>query len=428
MSSFVSSSQDNSFLPNFCKLTTIIFALILTELFAIILVLMQDGSHWATVQKYLLNDLFLISLFMQSVTLLSIGSLCWLRPWLIRIQHQLTAALLSYLIILWITWLVSEVSWQIRQWSVTDSMFHILHYWYLTKSLLLTSGVTLLILGYGYWRGLWNKSTSLLIYLIVLMVALFLTELLNLLTVDYKYYDQMVEHLLFLWRNLGVSAIVTAIVLRYFYMQHDWRKQTRAHAYARLQALQACIHPHFLFNTLNTIASLIRFDPERAESAVEDLAELFRASFRDVQRLITVQDEIDICQQYLRIEGLRLDQRLQVAWQVDNLPRDALIPPLCLQPLLENAVYYGIQPLPEGGVITITSMRDGDQLTIDIENPCVADIQKSRGLGIAQDNVRERLKVYFGGQGKLTIYQESNCYRASLRIPYQKTYENPNSR
>jgi len=421
-------AQDNSFLPNFCKMTTLIFAIILTELFAIILVLMQDGSHWSTVQQFLIADLIVISIFMQFVTLLSIGSLCGLRRWLVRIHNQLTAALISYMVILWITWFVSEVGWQFNQWAIKkDILFQIPHYWHLFKSLALTSLVTLVILGYGYWRGLWNKSASLLIYLTILMVALFLTELLNLLTIDYNHYDQMVEHLLFLWRNLGVSAIVTAIVLRYFYMQHDWRKQTRAHAHARLQALQACIHPHFLFNTLNTIASLIRFDPDRAESAVEDLAELFRASFRDVQRLITIQDEIDICQQYLRIEGLRLDQRLQVAWQIDNLPRDALIPPLCLQPLLENAVYYGIQPLPEGGVITITSVRDGNQLTIEIENPCVADIQKSRGLGIAQDNVRERLKVYFGGQGKLTIYQESNCYRASLRIPYQKTYENPNS-
>ena len=428
MSPSIPVAQDNSFLPNFCKMTTLIFAIILTELFAIILVLMQDGSHWSTVQQFLIADLIVISIFMQFVTLLSIGSLCGLRRWLVRIHNQLTAALISYMVILWITWFVSEVGWQFNQWAIKkDILFQIPHYWYLFKSLALTSLVTLVILGYGYWRGLWNKSASLLIYLTILMVALFLTELLNLLTIDYNHYDQMVEHLLFLWRNLGVSAIVTAIVLRYFYMQHDWRKQTRAHAHARLQALQACIHPHFLFNTLNTIASLLRFDPDRAESAVEDLAELFRASFRDVQRLITIQDEIDICQQYLRIEGLRLDQRLQVAWQIDNLPRDALIPPLCLQPLLENAVYYGIQPLPEGGVITITSVRDGNQLTIEIENPCVADIQKSRGLGIAQDNVRERLKVYFGGQGKLTIYQESNCYRASLRIPYQKTYENPNS-
>ncbi len=428
MSSSIPVVQDNSFLPNFCKMTTLFFAIILTELFAIILVLMQDGSHWSTVQRFLLTDLMVISIFMQLVTLLSIGSLCGLRRWLVRIHNQLTAALISYMVILWITWLVSEVGWQFNQWAIKkDILFQIPHYWYLFKNLALTSLVTLVILGYGYWRGLWNKSASLLIYLTILMVALFLTELLNLLTIDYNHYDQMVEHLLFLWRNLGVSAIVTAIVLRYFYMQHDWRKQTQAHAHARLQALQACIHPHFLFNTLNTIASLIRFDPNRAESAVEDLAELFRASFRDVQRLITIQDEIDICQQYLRIEELRLDQRLQVAWQIDNLPRDALIPLLCLQPLLENAVYYGIQPLPEGGVITITSVRDGDQLTIEIENPCVADIQKSRGLGVAQDNVRERLKVYFGGQGKLTIYQESNCYRASLRIPYQKTYENPNS-
>ncbi|MEZ5671325.1 MAG: histidine kinase [Thiotrichaceae bacterium] len=316
---------------------------------------------------------------------------------------------------------------QTTRWTATTFPCLRTTLWVLLKNLAVTSLVTIIILGYGYWRGLWNKSMVLLLYLVILIVALFLTELLNLLTIDHSHHDQTVEHLLFLWRNLGVSAIVTAIVLRYFYMQHDWRKQTRAHAYARLQALQACIHPHFLFNTLNTIASLIRFDPSRAESAVEDLAELFRASFRDVQRLITIQDEIDICQQYLRIESLRLDQRLQIAWQIDNLPRDALIPPLCLQPLLENAVYYGIQPLPEGGVITITSVQDGDQLTIEIENPCVADIQKSRGLGMAQDNVRERLKVYFGGQGKLTVYQESNSYRASLRIPYQKTYENPNS-
>jgi two-component system sensor histidine kinase AlgZ len=408
-------------------MTTLFFASALTELFAIILILMQDASHWVTVQKYLLTDLAVISLFIQAITLFSIGSLCWLRRWLVKIHNQVTAALISYMVILWITWLVSEIGWQFTQGTQSNLLFYMQNYGYLFKNLFLTSVVTLVILGYGYWRTLWNKSMVLLLYLIILMVALFLTELLNLLTVNYQQHDRTVEHLLFLWRNLGVSAIVTAIVLRYFYMQHDWRQQTRAHAYARLQALQACIHPHFLFNTLNTIASLIRFDPHRAESAVEDLAELFRASFRDVHRLITIQDEIDICQQYLRIEGLRLDQRLQVAWQVDNLPRDALIPPLCLQPLLENAVYYGIQPLPEGGVITITSLRDNDQLTIEVENPCVMDIQKSRGLGMAQDNVRERLKVYFGGQGKLTIYQESNSYRASLRFPYQKTYENPNS-
>ena len=122
---------------------------------------------------------------------------------------------------------------------------------------------------------------------------------------------------------------------------------------ARLQALQARIRPHFLFNSLNAVLSLIRRDPKRAELALEDLADLFRVLMSDGRKFVRLADEIAVLERYASIEQLRLGERLRVAWDIDNAPQDALLPPLVLQPLLENAVYHGVEPGTEAGEVLV---------------------------------------------------------------------------
>src|SRR5690554_5410204 len=145
--------------------------------------------------------------------------------------------------------------------------------------------------------------------------------------------------------SLLTAAILAGIGLRYLYLQQQLRNQQQGELDARIQALQSRIRPHFLFNSMNSIASLIATEPETAERVVEDLSELFRASLAE-PTLIPIDAELALCRRYLEIEKLRLDKRLQVDWQVEPLPASTQIPSLLLQPLLENAVVHGIEPLP----------------------------------------------------------------------------------
>lgn len=225
-------------------------------------------------------------------------------------------------------------------------------------------------------------------------------------------------HLEFLLRTLGISVIVNALALRYFYVQYHWRKQIEAESRARLQALQSRIRPHFFFNCMNTIASLTRTQPELAERAVEDLAELFRASLAAGTRLVSVDEELQLARRYLDIEELRLGDRLHVAWRISELPRDARLPALTLQPLFENAIHYGIEPLTAGGTITVDAARQGKRLSIVIANPLGPARPKRSGSRIAQDNVRERLAAHFGDAGALTIVQDATSYTVTVTFPY----------
>jgi two-component system, LytTR family, sensor histidine kinase AlgZ len=163
----------------------------------------------------------------------------------------------------------------------------------------------------------------------------------------------------FLVRNVLITFIVTGLALRYFYVTHEWRHNVELQAKARVHALQARIRPHFLFNSMNTIAALTRSNPARAEEAVQDLADLFRANLSEKRNQIPLADEIDVARTYQRMEQLRLGDRLRVEWKIDSLPRDALVPGLTLQPLLENAIYHGVEPRPEGGTVTVTAERAG---------------------------------------------------------------------
>ncbi|HTT07437.1 MAG TPA: sensor histidine kinase [Gammaproteobacteria bacterium] len=229
-------------------------------------------------------------------------------------------------------------------------------------------------------------------------------------------------HVEFLQRSLGISAIICAVTLRYLYIQHHWQRQVQAESQARFQALQARIRPHFLFNCMNAIASLTRSRPEAAEKVVEDLADLLRASLGEASQQVPLTEELQLCRQYLDIEKLRLGDRLQVEWRIDSLPVDAGLPALTLQPLIENAIYHGVEPLAGGGAIRIEGRCKGEALTIAIENPLAGDGQPSRyeGNRLAQDNVRQRLAAVFGPAGRLVVENTPQAYRVTVFFPYRR--------
>ena len=340
--------QQATFLPDLCGVRALFGIVIIGELIAIILTLVGSGIAPAA-----LDQLSLISLFTQWIGLSAAAVLCLSRRWLGRLPET-AAALVSYLIILLVVYLVCETAW----WVVNP----------------LTGADPL---------------------------------------IDLERFD-------FLARTLGISAIVGALVLRYFYVQHHWKLRTVSEAQARLEALQARIRPHFLFNCMNTIASLTRSDPRAAERAVEDLADLFRASMGEVRTLVTFDEEFDLVRGYLNIETLRLGDRLKTEWGVEELPASARIPLLTLQPLVENAIYHGIEPLSEGGVIEISARYGDGRVEISIVNPVTsATTPHHKGNRLAQENVRQRLDAHFGARGGLEISVEDGKYRVTVTVPIE---------
>ncbi len=217
------------------------------------------------------------------------------------------------------------------------------------------------------------------------------------------------------WLLVG---LVTAILLRYFDLRG--RALSLAIAEARLQALQARIRPHFLFNSINAVLSLIRQEPKRAETALEDMAELFRVVMGDNRELTPLSREIELCRQYLGLEQLRLGERLQVEWHNGNMPGDALIPPLVLQPLLENAVYHGIEPRTEPGVISIHVYASRDEVHAVLRNTYSSANDNHVGNKMAVANIRERLQLHFDAEASLTTRATSDTYEVHIVIPYRK--------
>lgn len=227
------------------------------------------------------------------------------------------------------------------------------------------------------------------------------------------------EHAPYLLRNLVLGLLVTSIALRYFYISHQWRNQIERAAESRIAALQARIRPHFLFNSMNTIAALIRSEPLAAEQAVEDLSDLFRASLAHAGQHNTLREELEIARVYERMEQQRLGSRLTVEWQVDALPEDVRLPGLTLQPLLENAIYHGIEPLEQGGVVTIRGTTDNaGRVTMRVTNPVpVAGRHRSQGHQLALDNIRQRLALAFGDQAGLSVSHTDERFEVTLQFP-----------
>ena len=345
---------DNCFLPDFCSLRMVFAVVILAQLFAFVMALMSiqfaTGDLW--------KHTAMVSLFVQWAALSSSALLCYLRKHLCRLP-ALGAAMLSYLAVVGVVLVLSEVSFQLLYFDLS--------------------------LG-----------------------------------------DNHVRYIL---RNGIVAVMVTGPVLRYFYVQQAWQRNVRAEAQSRLVALQSRIRPHFLFNSLNTIASLIRTEPARAETAIEDLSDLFRVSLRDARQFHTLAEEIELCDRYLEIEKLRLGDRLQLAWEVSDVPQDALIPPILLQPLIENAIYHGIETLSGGGAIRISGVLEKKTLVIRIENPRETQHgAMNSGHHMAQENIRERLTALYGKAGKLNVEPYADRYVVEIALPYRNTLDEDSDR
>lgn len=261
-------------------------------------------------------------------------------------------------------------------------------------------------------------------YLMLLILILLLSEA----AYQILYGDGRLQldrhHLEFLLRNLAIGAIVTALALRYLFVQHQWKQRIRAEAEARLQALQARIRPHFLFNSINTVTSLIHDKPDQAEEALLDLSDLFRAGMREEKRRIPFSEELELTRRYLHMETLRLGERLKVDWRISDVPEDALLPPLMLQPLAENAVYHGIEPLGGGGTIVLEGQVEGGSLVLRLSNPQPpADVPRKDGNRLAQQNIRERLEAHYGKRATLEINEGEGDYRVTLRLPLETKRE-----
>ncbi|WP_444929286.1 sensor histidine kinase [Microbulbifer sp. SSSA002] len=215
-----------------------------------------------------------------------------------------------------------------------------------------------------------------------------------------------------------LGAICAGVVLRYAYLQQQLYNQQQAELGARIEALQSRIRPHFLFNSMNSLASLIAVDPDRAERLVEDLCVLFRASLAD-PKLVPLAQEVTLAQRYLEIEALRLGERLQQRWQIGEGLDSVQLPSMLLQPLLENAVLHGVAQLRAGGEIAVQLSLEEGMLNIAIENPLpqVGAAPTRAGNGMATENIRQRLSAYYGDRFKFTAGRELGRYRVLLRLP-----------
>lgn len=334
------------FLPDLCGFTALFVVVVVSELVALIIVAGATGFG-----PGFFDELALLSLYTQWLGLSAAAALCLARRPLNGLDER-AIAVLSYLLVLLVTWAVAELAW----WVVNP------------------------LIGAGALTRLSRGDLIL--------------------------------------RTVLISGVVAALMLRYFYVQFHYRHRLASEAQARLQALQARIRPHFFFNCMNTIAALTRTEPALAERAVEDLADLFRASLTDAREPIAVSEEIAFVERYLGIERLRLGERLEVRWRLAPLPPSARLPLLSLQPIVENAIYHGIEPAPGGGVIEISARAGGGRFEIEVVNPAVPDTAgRHQGNRIALDNVRERLRAHFGERAVMETRLADGYYRVRLSVP-----------
>ena len=217
--------------------------------------------------------------------------------------------------------------------------------------------------------------------------------------------------------HLLIAAILAGIALRYFYLQQQLRLQQEAELRARIEALQARIRPHFLFNSMNSIASLIVSDPELAEQLVEDLADLFRQSLATEQTEVSLQQELTLCRRFARIEALRLGPRLQIDWSIDERAEALRIPAFTLQPLIENAIYHGIQALPEGGRVQVAIALDGDTCRIRVDNPVATSGARVAGNRMALQNISHRLEAIYGNAAEVKVLQQQGNFSVCIAYP-----------
>lgn len=306
----------------------------------------------------------------------------------------------------------------LASWGATEDLWNLLSVRSLYVQWIALASTALLCVFKRPLARLGHVQAGLVAWGLILLIALVVSELAFRLPEPLVTAD--LSHLAFVGQSLGISAIVGAIVLRYLFEQFQQRERELAESRARFEALQARIRPHFLFNSMNTIANLTRTDPKLAEVVVQDLADLFRASLMESDSLSTLEKERQIAEGYLRIEMQRLGDRLRVTWDMDeNLPLEAPLPALILQPLLENAVYHGIEPAQEGGEVLISGRYRYGKINLSIRNSLPADGETSsrKGNHIALANVKERLARAFDGHTSLTLGPVDGYFQVQISFP-----------
>jgi two-component system sensor histidine kinase AlgZ len=207
------------------------------------------------------------------------------------------------------------------------------------------------------------------------------------------------------------AALVAALVLRA-------KGKTPAATTARLAELQARIRPHFLFNTLNSAIALVRAEPRQAERLLEDLSDLFRYALKEQAQSVSLADEIALAQRYLAIEQVRFGERMQLQWTLDAQADAARLPPLLLQPLVENAVKHGVEPSASGARIRVSTQRRGSTVVIKVSNTVAPAVgSSSSGHGLALDNVRERLSLLHDVQGRFQWGLKNGVFQVRIEVP-----------
>ena len=272
-----------------------------------------------------------------------------------------------------------------------------------------------------------RKTFFIFNFLVLILIVLFSGFIINIL----QHHAQFPRHAL-TWqiisehslRRMVLGGGIGLIVLRYLYVRELWIEQRQSELMARVQALQARIHPHFLFNSLNSVVSLIGSDPFKAEQMLIDLSSLFRASLTEL-REVSLREEVELCQRYLKIEGVRLGDRLQVKWRIDGekLLNQAKIPLLTLQPLLENCIYHGVESLSNASVVSILIEIRDHHVSIVLTNPYQTKVgqtksESNQGNGIAIDNVKQRLMAYYGAEVKFSTFARDDVYTTLLSYRY----------
>ncbi len=269
------------------------------------------------------------------------------------------------------------------------------------------------------WLGrLSHAAAGILAWLLMLLVA-FLIEEFTWWALPIELMENVSRQSL-LYRTLGITAILGVLTLRYLYENHMQRQRALAESRARFTALQARIRPHFLFNSLNTVISLIHSAPSKAEEMLYSLSDLFRASLADEQQRTSLGQEFELVRQYLFIEQQRLGQRLRVEWELqEHLPLKTPVPTLLLQPLVENAVYHGIETALQGGEIRIFGTHRNGKVIVGVSNTMSREApEKEReGNHMAMENIRQRLDVYFGEEAGMSTSMVDDWYQVRLWFP-----------
>ena len=341
--------EKTEFLPNFCTGEVVFNVVVVAEMLAIVINLIIPRNF---LSPSALQDLLLISIFIQWVALAGTAVLCYTRKYLNRLPN-LRALGAAYLLLLLTTFVVSEcVVWLLWALGRLQSV-----------------------------RPAWYADFHIL--------------------------------------NLTISAIINGLLLRLFLAKHELQSRTLSEARAKLQALQSRIRPHFVFNSMNIIAALTRSAPEKAEAAIEDMADLFRMMLSQDEMLVPVKNEIDVAKKYLALEALRLDNRLTVNWDIGKFPRKSVMPVLTLQPLLENAIRHGIEELPAGGTIDVRLWEENDQIHIRVTNPLpkVRSKQAKSAPGQSLDNIRQRFQSHYGEQATLASAEENGLFTLTVVLP-----------